>query len=1831
MSGSNNAHWHTFNGGGLPFRPPSVDEALPYSPFTSIVPFSPDIIPFPSAEPATPPTTLSEQQQDAARRAFGILNDEIRGPPTAAQHLHHTLSQLQNLLNPSELTELRFKSISQLATPPPDSPTTDSPSNSTVPSQAPALSPFAALLLRTTDVSRLYARPQASQQPLPAQARPVQAPVQRTPSQQPVRTESRPQPPGTNGTSYSRDPSSQFQPTPPSSSAVSNTTPSRPGPAVMVKPLKAPREEYQRYEKIQVSDSPRRKLVGTRPKHTVTTEQRQIVDRKIQELRTLIADTREAKDEFNDSNTFTTLTMDGSDILVLQKDSLKRIFEAVSGVANTGCFHELDIDDVLNIQSLCEPSVAITTELVLEPPSEDATNDWLDCLSNAENGVRACRLILETMVNGAEDRRTCSEDHVRIIIKALKRIVESCIIPIVESRRNDASSSLFRLASECESKILPVLLHCGYALSLLAVLIGKINFTETSLSPLEYMCFDTIFAQNSETDKDSALKKPQRFESFRQKAMDVLAQIFASHAEQRQPILNEILSNLERLPEKRANARQFKSAHLGEHPIMLVSALFLRLVQATASKTSAERMDAIQAQSDDSEGSEDELASPTRTRPKHGDRRSPTQIASQLMGNATSIAAHIAQYLIQRAINVSKSGDKPFRNLLDGFVEDFCRVFGSPEWPAAELILERLMIVLWNMSAPTNDKSVNERHMALSILSIMACGIVEFKIQWRKKLNSLDISQSDLSSELVRIGEFAREGSVNKKDLLSFDGPYRVVLESLPSFVGVAHDDQHLQSINGTYITFWIHAFTTALDTDGGSNRSALEPMQADLMSMAVDPAWLSKQFDARRISETQIQVAAGIITLQSRFCSQLPQLVQGFIGCTKDPSSKIQSRAMQNLNNLLKLDPSIFNEQTFKALLSLLSDKSSLVKSNTIDLVTQSLERDPGLERFCLEEILRLVTEPQPVPQKKAIKALKDIYFGKISHEKKLRIIISLLPPVMDDEKTVADLARQTLEDILLTFPYRTSKDGESQLKLARSNRVSLLMHTVHNIQGNPRNLEAFEKFFKIILSQKAKDPENNFRICKEIVADIANSEEKDQTPILQTLSIFAKVNPNLFTIDLVEPLKIYLKNLANTDDLKVFRHAVTIFRYTLPSFEKFQGTFLEQVRQSLAESFKKLLPQGDSGQPIFVDVVRCMWTISPLVPQGLEKLFTTFSSAFCQIQTFRQRPRGSLTPKENTRLKSFLVMVGGYGKICDFGMHIDLFKRVLRNTSTKIIMQSPANKAAVEPLQTWKGNSVPILMVESVKPFTMQGWDMDLRKQALSSLADICENSPDLFMRADVEKSFELVFKNEDADLKKLLLHHFLEFLSIAERRSETGAEIAVGEGAARGAERLDSSLIGSGREGAPLHIAQKYLNDIVGVALGGKDDLAFLATEIITSVSRQGLEHPKKCGGPLVALSTSPNLRISDQAFTEHQNIHRKLESTFEKEYMAAVALAFDYQINVFQHAHGVFGEDQRNPKPKLARAFSVIQSGTRKTIKKFIHNFARQADFDLSTLEASGEEPRPLLFASFCLENLGLFDYAKNDEVHHLIFTLRDLVLKQTGPTVALAIETEIPKDSPEVQQFDPPDQLAQLLEPTVADAEALPLALSQKPPVSNERLRQLAVASMILHMMWETKLFLQKQWKISDKATAKALMDAAKGKTNEAKGGVDFNRPAQRNNLISGDMLLKRFAAIMSGLQTPEGMRKECFDFALIVNMDSEHQIDPEELEAQEQLEMMAAGYETPDEGESERAGSVPSSGKGRKRKATFSSGGTPKKARGRSAGTGKKKRSSKTPEGEDWE
>jgi cohesin loading factor subunit SCC2 len=514
------------------------------------------------------------------------------------------------------------------------------------------------------------------------------------------------------------------------------------------------------------------------------------------------------------------------------------------------------------------------------------------------------------------------------------------------------------------------------------------------------------------------------------------------------------------------------------------------------------------------------------------------------------------------------------------------------------------------------------------------------------------------------------------------------------------------------------------------------------------------------------------------------------------------------------------------------------------------------------------------------------------------------------------------------------------------------------------------------------------------------------------------------------------------------------------------------------------------------------------------------------------------------------------------------------------------------------------------------MQIWDMSIRVQALQSLGDICQESPKHFERAEIEKIFKLIFINEDNDqLRRVALGAFNEYFTFAERRSETGAEIAVGKGAATGAERLGTSFVANEDDSATIKIASKFLESFVETALSNDNDLTMLATNIIASISRQGLLHPRFCAVALVVLGTSSNERIAQLAYTEHKRLHEKQESYVEKEYKPAVRRAFRYQTDIFGDSHGM---RESTYSPKLARLFEALKFGKKVTFKKFVANMCQMVDFNPAKLDTSGEVPEPVLFARFCLENLALLDFPHLEELAVCLNALEAIVFKDTGPAVALSIETEMPKQNLATEQRPGQDMLQQQLEATAGVDASFPSYITQPstasqltpPTINDARLRQITVACMILQMVWETRAFIRRCYNL-----------------HKFQGRIpkkEYAKPAQRNNFVSGKELWERLTPIVGALDSRETMVKACYDFAEVLEVDREAQVGEDEDETG-----LAAGYETPTEETNAAGMPFPTSGRGRKRKSNVSLGNTPKKARGRPASTKNKKRNSRTPDGDD--
>lgn len=618
-----------------------------------------------------------------------------------------------------------------------------------------------------------------------------------------------------------------------------SSTPLRAGPAVLIKPTPVRKEEYQRFDNIAVTGlSSQRQLDSSTS--VLRPHERELADRKIEELEAFVIKLTEQRDDLDVTNTFSRVSTADGEMSVIEQRAMERLSDRIANVNNLGHFADLQVDLVMQIQKLLEPSITCTGQSILFPQDED----WSEGIDKARAALQASKLILTSMIGGRDDYRLRPEDLVTAIIELIKTIRTECIVPVVQTRR---STTLFDAASARRKELVSILRGSGAVLSRFATLIGRVNLPERGLNVLEDLTVGLLVEQNSESEKDSVFGiKP--FESFRQKAMDVLAQIFAQHADQRPSVLNGILSNLEKLPDKKASARQFKSAR--EAPIMSISALFMRFVQVAA--MNRDPGTSYTAADEEEDGSDfDPGTSTTKTPKSKSNAHAPSHIAKVLAHNANHIASTITTNLVDRASNVSKTGDKPFRNLLDLFVEDFCNVLGSPEWPAAAILLTTLLIRMSNMvHGPSAAKqTVVDKDMAYSVLTKIGCGILDFKQRLKQLRRGLDTAQSDLSAKLERLAHDAltahSEGSIDPIDLYEFEGPYRMVIESLSDYLELqkGQEDPHLESVTGCHVTLWLDAVRDF--NENSSNKAHIQTtqeLQRCLEAMIVDSRWLDRK-----------------------------------------------------------------------------------------------------------------------------------------------------------------------------------------------------------------------------------------------------------------------------------------------------------------------------------------------------------------------------------------------------------------------------------------------------------------------------------------------------------------------------------------------------------------------------------------------------------------------------------------------------------------------------------------------------------------------------------------------------------------------------------------------------------------------------------------------------------------------------------------------------------------------------------------------------------------------------------------------------------------------------
>ena len=1538
-------------------------------------------------------------------------------------------------------------------------------------------------------------------------------------------------------------------------------------------------------------------------------DQRAMSNTALQALNDNLADIFEAEDSLEanemrgNEGRFVIIQGENGACVTLSPAVQVKLDSQLQKVISLGRFRDVPLDNLLHVHKLCENALlhAESVEIKIQSGwAEDDTSAWLERVETIDNAARSARTALRVMTGGRTEKQVYSEELLQRIIGLLTKMTDTCLVPMVESRGSDGDLTVFQITS-WNKKVMSQLLHtAGKIMQLLTDLLAKEELAESAVTAMEFFVIRLLFVENAQNEKDSVLGI-HKFESFRRSAMNIIAAIFSRYSEQRQYIISEVLTSLQRLPTQKARARQYKLDD-GKR-LQLVSVLLIRLVQTsgtrmtTSSQGSGKRVlpvlnekadvgpESEELEEEPKEFDSEDGSSSEDAKPSEEAAIPPPLVANakKLYDSAGSSAQHIVQFLVYRASSSSKSGDEPHRHLLDMFVEDLVTVFSLPEWPAAELLLRALVT---NMVEILNDnkRPVPAKNMALEVLGSMATAILDVNTAARHTARQLENGDSSLSEQLVQYIEDNSDGHLDIPELASWTGPFRIVLE----YLSENSSDVQSSSAQGYFTTQWTKfVIWGAKSTNEAPESNVLDRFQRNnalkLAKILYNGKWSSPE-DFESVTYTQCRLAYLFTLLNVGFCRAFGHITNSLVQSCSSEQARIKTRSLKSVTQMVEKDPLILDRlpQVKNLMFKCITDASSQVRDNTLALISECITVKPMLEMEFLKSILVCADDVSPSLRRRSIKTLKEVYLRNSDKDFKsprdIRVVVAetVLQRVEDLDDGTCDLARQTSEEIWLS-PFWNACRGDElsvQSKVLIKDQVGLMVQTVQRGEKIATTLEKFLHY--AISSEKSKNKVLDLKVCQALVSAgfegvIDTSDipgQPAQSSILQLLAVFAKASPKLFSQQQVAYLQPYIVELKSSDDLNLFRWSVIILRCVLPTLPAVQKDFLKKIQDDLLKNVTKL------AKAELNEVAACLWTINGVL-QNIERLVTVEISVLIKLHNMETSSfsQGNLSDAELNQARTIqrlVLLAGHFGRHCDFQSQLERFKTSL----------------------PWlKGDLVAGKIVAAIKPFAAKIQPQSLRAVALESIGMICQAWPRNFNQQDIVRAFQEILRGDNPILQKIVLASFRDFFATQDQQFSVAA-VSDERDPLRGG-KIGGSMTASDNDGAAALIAQGFLTDVLRIALSSLDDYALTATEVVASITRQGLVHPKECGPALVALETSTNSRIAEVALVQHQNLHQQHESMFEREYMRAIHEAFKYQRDIVLDMSG-YTRQEGQFKAKLHNMYEVVKTSKGKYQAKFLSAYCAKINFDMSKDETLDQLPQHLNYARFLIENLAFFDFGRADDVMHAVLTM-DSIVKNTGAGLAHIINTEIFKV-------------------TLDSETGAPVKVSEDAgtgayDVEEAKLNKLTRASMILSMLWEARTYVRQLYGISTKEKSH------QGKGRPPKDTI--NKAPAKNNFVPGDKIVAAIERVSHALDSRDNALTQCKNFADLLSIDNELKVAAEG----EEDEAGVVRLRTPS-GDEDEDGATPASGaRLNKRKGSASLSGTPmKKKRGRPLGSKNKMR-----------
>ena len=565
--------------------------------------------------------------------------------------------------------------------------------------------------------------------------------------------------------------------------------------------------------------------------------------------------------------------------------------------------------------------------------------------------------------------------------------------------------------------------------------------------------------------------------SLRTPALNLLRNIFAKHPDQRQWVIEEILTSLTKLTDMKKNRRHY-SLRNGKS-IHSITALLLQLVQAAAHGTQDHANAAIAA-----------VAQRRQLRAQHGqsgltttggtfgvddeqddvdndagggDSDAEDEVNAEMtvwrrgLEGAQQSARSIALYLLQRSgqAKPSKSSQEmSYPLIIENLVQDLLNVLYLPDWPAAALLLSNLCR-LFGTYLEDPKGNPDTKGIALDHLGTIAARLRQSQKAFMSKASmsgATTDSEATAYAEGISTRESSSTASLITNGYQSYDD--LSILKALNTF-----DSASIKKISHAYRAILGYLARAGSDEQAteGSVEFVVAQVQGEFATAHSKVIILLDQAIERDAPSLEIaeihHFQKSLEAMVRRFGSWSPPENEVFSAVTDDDfrnavnlmeritiSSSVmvsyefmhsqlvealdgqivgnRSKALRGLGSISAVDPDLLDDVSVRTAVEIrLRDSSSSVREAAVGLFAKYVLRKPEHIEQYYEQLAGRIHDAGLAVRKRVLKLLESIHFASTSMRIRVDSCTRIIRCVNDDDKIVQELAVATIGKMWLSL----------------------------------------------------------------------------------------------------------------------------------------------------------------------------------------------------------------------------------------------------------------------------------------------------------------------------------------------------------------------------------------------------------------------------------------------------------------------------------------------------------------------------------------------------------------------------------------------------------------------------------------------------------------------------------------------------------------------------------------------------------------------------------------------------------------------------------------------